>query len=50
MQGLEQYDVKLLLEDSDRLHQSGSLRPVAGFDNLDMVLVITSLKGTGEEP
>ncbi|MBP3728831.1 MAG: rod shape-determining protein MreC [Lachnospiraceae bacterium] len=36
--------------DSDRLHQSGSLRPVAGFDNLDMVLVITSLKGTGEEP
>ena len=36
--------------DANRLQRSGSLRPVVDFDNLDMVLVITTLKGTGEEP
>ena len=36
--------------DANRLQHSGSLRPVVDFDNLDMVLVITTLKGTGEEP
>ncbi len=36
--------------DANRLLRSGSLRPVADFDNLDMVLVITTLKSTGETP
>lgn len=36
--------------DANRLLRSGSLRPVADFDRLDMVLVITSLKGQGEAP
>ena len=42
--------VEETVTDANRLLRSGSLRPVADFDNLDMVLVITTLKGTGETP
>ena len=36
-------------EDSSRLQKVGTLRPVAPFDDLDMVLIITTLK-SAEEP
>jgi len=36
-------------EDSSRLQKVGTLRPVAAFDDLDMVLIITTLK-SAEEP
>ena len=42
--------VEETVTDANRLLRSGSLRPVADFDNLDMVLVITTLKGTEETP
>lgn len=35
--------------DSNRLQQSGTLLPVARFDDLDIVLVITELKNIGED-
>ncbi len=34
--------------DSNQLLKSGTLRPVADFDGLDMVLILTALKNSGE--
>ncbi len=35
--------------DSNQLLKSGTLRPVADFDGLDMVLIVTTLKEKGEQ-
>ena len=36
--------------DANRLTRSGTIRPAADFDDLDSVLVVTTLKISGETP